>query len=118
VAGLDADVKARVEESLKKLEEMGAILVEIDLNMTEAYVPTYYLIAPAEASSNLSRFDGVRYGYRCENPVDLMDLYKRSRSEGFGAEVLVCSVCGLLRCLLCESTKSTSFDSTRLPQSI
>ena len=87
VAGLDADVKARVEESLKKLDEMGAILVEIDLNMTESYVPTYYLIAPAEASSNLSRYDGVRYGYRCENPVDLMDLYKRSRSEGFGAEV-------------------------------
>ena len=87
VQGLDADVKARVEESLKKLEEMGAILVEIDLNMTEAYVPTYYLIAPAEASSNLQRFDGVRYGYRCENPVDLMDLYKRSRSEGFGTEV-------------------------------
>lgn len=87
VAGLDAEVKARVEESLKKLEEMGAILVEIDLSMTESYVPTYYLIAPAEASSNLSRYDGVRYGYRCENPVDLMDLYKRSRSEGFGAEV-------------------------------
>ncbi|MDM1763002.1 MULTISPECIES: Asp-tRNA(Asn)/Glu-tRNA(Gln) amidotransferase subunit GatA [unclassified Acinetobacter] len=87
VAGLDADVKARVEESLKKLEDMGAVLVEIDLNMTEAYVPTYYLIAPAEASSNLSRFDGVRYGYRAENPVDLMDLYKRSRSEGFGTEV-------------------------------
>ena len=87
VDGLNAEVKARVEESLKKLEEMGAILVEIDLNMTEAYVPTYYLIAPAEASSNLSRYDGVRYGYRCENPVDLMDLYKRSRSEGFGTEV-------------------------------
>ena len=87
VAGLDADVKARVEESLKKFEDMGAILVEIDLSMTESYVPTYYLIAPAEASSNLSRYDGVRYGYRCENPVDLMDLYKRSRSEGFGAEV-------------------------------
>ena len=87
VHGLDADVKARVEESLKKLQDMGAILVEIDLNMTEAYVPTYYLIAPAEASSNLSRYDGVRYGYRCENPVDLTDLYKRSRSEGFGAEV-------------------------------
>lgn len=51
---------------MKKLEEMGATLVEIDLNMTEAYVPTYYLIAPAEASSNLSRYDGVRYGYRCE----------------------------------------------------
>ncbi len=87
VAGLAEDVKARVEESLKKLEDMGATLVEIDLNMTESYVPTYYLIAPAEASSNLQRFDGVRYGYRCENPVDLMDLYKRSRSEGFGAEV-------------------------------
>jgi aspartyl-tRNA(Asn)/glutamyl-tRNA(Gln) amidotransferase subunit A len=103
---------------------MGATLVEIDLNMTEAYVPTYYLIAPAEASSNLSRYDGVRYGYRCENPVDLMDLYKRSRSEGFGAEVQrriligTCVVCGLLRCLLCESTKSTSFDSTRLLESI
>ena len=87
VHGLDADVKARVEESLRKLQDMGAILVEIDLNMTEAYVPTYYLIAPAEASSNLSRYDGVRYGYRCENPVDLTDLYKRSRSECFGAEV-------------------------------
>ena len=87
VQGLDVDVKARVEESLKKLEEMGATLVEIDLNMSEAYVPTYYLIAPAEASSNLSRYDGVRYGYRCENPTDILDLYKRSRSEGFGAEV-------------------------------
>lgn len=87
VEGLDADVKARVEESLKKLEEMGAILVEVNLNMTEAYVPTYYLIAPAEASSNLSRYDGVRYGYRCEDPKDILDLYKRSRSEGFGAEV-------------------------------
>ena len=87
VAGLDAAVKARVEESLKKLEELGAVLVEIDLNMTESYVQTYYLIAPAEASSNLSRFDGVRYGYRAENPQDILDLYKRSRSEGFGAEV-------------------------------
>ncbi|MBF4519954.1 Asp-tRNA(Asn)/Glu-tRNA(Gln) amidotransferase subunit GatA [Acinetobacter towneri] len=87
VAGLDAAVKARVEESLKKLEELGAVLVEIDLNMTESYVPTYYLIAPAEASSNLSRYDGVRYGYRAENPQDILDLYKRSRSEGFGAEV-------------------------------
>ncbi|MFV5382936.1 Asp-tRNA(Asn)/Glu-tRNA(Gln) amidotransferase subunit GatA [Acinetobacter towneri] len=87
VSGLDAAVKARVEESLKKLEELGAVLVEIDLNMTESYVPTYYLIAPAEASSNLSRYDGVRYGYRAENPQDILDLYKRSRSEGFGAEV-------------------------------
>lgn len=87
VAGLATDVKVRVEASLKQLQALGAILIEVDLNMTEAYVPTYYLIAPAEASSNLSRYDGVRYGYRCENPVDLLDLYKRSRSEGFGAEV-------------------------------
>ena len=87
VAGLDAEVKARVEASLKQLEQLGAILVEVDLTMVDSYVPTYYLIAPAEASSNLSRYDGVRYGYRCENPVDLLDLYKRSRSEGFGAEV-------------------------------
>lgn len=87
VQGLDNEVKARVEEALKKLEEMGAILVDIDLNMTDAYVPTYYLIAPAEASSNLSRYDGVRYGYRCDEPEDIMDLYKRSRSEGFGSEV-------------------------------
>jgi len=87
VAGLDAEVKARVEASLQQLEQLGAILVEIDLNMVESYVPTYYLIAPAEASSNLSRYDGVRYGYRCENPSNLLDLYNRSRSEGFGAEV-------------------------------
>ncbi|MDO4224076.1 MAG: amidase family protein, partial [Acinetobacter sp.] len=87
VQGLAADVKTCVEASLKKLEELGAVLVEIDLSMIDAYVPTYYLIAPAEASSNLSRYDGVRYGYRCENPKDLNDLYTRSRSEGFGAEV-------------------------------
>ena len=87
ISYLDTEVRQRIEESLKKFEEMGATLVEIDLNMTENYVPKYYLIAPAEASSNLSRYDGVRYGYRAENPVDLMDLYKRSRSEGFGAEV-------------------------------
>ncbi|MBF7688651.1 Asp-tRNA(Asn)/Glu-tRNA(Gln) amidotransferase subunit GatA [Acinetobacter rathckeae] len=87
VDGLHADVKQRVEEALKQLESMGATLVEVDLNMVESYVPTYYLIAPAEASSNLSRYDGVRFGYRCENPQDLNDLYKRSRSEGFGEEV-------------------------------
>ncbi|WP_168407635.1 Asp-tRNA(Asn)/Glu-tRNA(Gln) amidotransferase subunit GatA [Acinetobacter indicus] len=84
---LDVDVRDRIFNALRQLESMGAELVEIDLDMTEAYVPTYYLIAPAEASSNLSRYDGVRYGYRCENPLDLMDLYKRSRSEGFGEEV-------------------------------
>ena len=87
VEGLNAEVKACVEASLKHLESMGAILVEIDLTMVDSYVPTYYLLGPAEAASNLSRYDGVRYGYRCENPKDLEDLYKRSRSEGFGEEV-------------------------------
>lgn len=87
VDGLNAEVKACVEQSLKHLESMGAILVDIDLTMVDSYVPTYYLIGPAEAASNLSRYDGVRYGYRCENPQDLEDLYKRSRSEGFGEEV-------------------------------
>ena len=85
--GLDADVKARVEEALKVLENLGATLVWINLTTTDSAIPAYYLIAPAEASSNLSRYDGVRFGHRCENPKDLMDLYTRSRTEGFGDEV-------------------------------
>ncbi len=80
-------------------------------------VPTYYVVAPAECSSNLSRFDGVRFGYRCEQPKDLLDLYKRSRGEGFGAEVkrrimtgtYVLSA-GLFRCLLFEGAKSAPPD--------
>ena len=66
---------------------MGAKLVEVSLPNLPLSVPTYYVVAPAECSSNLSRFDGVRFGHRCENPRDLLDLYKRSRGEGFGAEV-------------------------------
>jgi aspartyl-tRNA(Asn)/glutamyl-tRNA(Gln) amidotransferase subunit A len=85
--GLDGQVEQVVRDALKELEKQGAILVDIDLPNTGLSVPAYYVIAPAEASSNLSRFDGVRYGYRCENPVDLTDLYKRSRGEGFGSEV-------------------------------
>ena len=65
----------------------GAVIKEISLPNMQHAIPAYYVIAPAEASSNLSRFDGVRFGYRCENPKDLTDLYKRSRGEGFGAEV-------------------------------
>ncbi|WP_374253982.1 Asp-tRNA(Asn)/Glu-tRNA(Gln) amidotransferase subunit GatA [Acinetobacter brisouii] len=84
---LDVGVRNCFMQALTKLQEMGAEVEYFDLEMTEAYIPTYYLIAPAEASSNLSRFDGVRYGYRCENPTDILDLYKRSRSEGFGPEV-------------------------------
>jgi aspartyl-tRNA(Asn)/glutamyl-tRNA(Gln) amidotransferase subunit A len=66
---------------------MGAELIEIELPNSALSVPVYYVVAPAECSANLSRFDGVRYGYRCENPRDLFDLYTRSRGEGFGAEV-------------------------------
>lgn len=85
--GLDGNVKATIEIALKQLEALGATLVEINLSTTDAAIPAYYLIAPAEASSNLSRYDGVRYGYRCDAPKDLTDLYIRSRAEGFGAEV-------------------------------
>ena len=85
--GLDNKVGQIIHDALKQYEKLGATLKEISLPNSGLSVPTYYVVAPAECSSNLSRFDGVRYGYRCEQPVDLMDLYKRSRGEGFGAEV-------------------------------
>lgn len=86
-AGLNADVAKTIEAAIKEYEKMGAIIQEISIPNTGLSVPAYYVIAPAECSSNLARYDGVRYGYRCENPKDLEDLYKRSRSEGFGSEV-------------------------------
>jgi aspartyl-tRNA(Asn)/glutamyl-tRNA(Gln) amidotransferase subunit A len=85
--GLDADVGQVLEVAIKELEQAGATLHALQLPHTPLAVPVYYIIAPAECSSNLSRFDGVRFGYRCDNPKDLIDLYKRSRGEGFGAEV-------------------------------
>lgn len=85
--GLDSEIGARIQEALQAYEKLGAELVEISLPHSKLAVPAYYVIAPAEASANLSRFDGVRYGYRCENPADLRDLYMRSRGEGFGEEV-------------------------------
>ena len=85
--GLDAECGAAVREALAVLESSGAELVEVDLPNIDLSVPTYYVVAPAECSSNLSRFDGVRFGHRAENPEDLLDLYCRSRGEGFGAEV-------------------------------
>ncbi len=85
--GLDNDVREHVMTALKALEARGAVLVDIDLKTTDAAIAAYYLIAPAEASSNLSRYDGVRFGHRCEAPTDLNDLYRRSRTEGFGDEV-------------------------------
>ncbi|MGK8251735.1 Asp-tRNA(Asn)/Glu-tRNA(Gln) amidotransferase subunit GatA [Moraxella lacunata] len=86
-AGLDSDVEKSIRTALAKYEELGAQIVEVDITDPAVTLATYYLLAPAEASSNLSRYDGVRFGYRCENPKDLHDLYTRSRSEGFGAEV-------------------------------
>ncbi|HHL45663.1 MAG TPA: Asp-tRNA(Asn)/Glu-tRNA(Gln) amidotransferase subunit GatA [Gammaproteobacteria bacterium] len=85
--GLDAAVARVIESAVEEYRKLGAEVKEISLPNTGLAVPTYYVIAPAECSSNLSRFDGVRFGYRCDNPVDLEDLYKRSRGEGFGAEV-------------------------------
>lgn len=86
-AGLDAGTEKVIREAIAQFEKMGATVREIDLPNVDLSVPAYYVIAPAECSSNLSRFDGVRFGHRCANPKDLEDLYKRSRSEGFGAEV-------------------------------
>lgn len=86
-SGLDPEVEQAVRDALAVYESLGAELVDIELPNSALAIPAYYVIAPAEASANLSRFDGVRYGYRCENPQDLEDLYRRSRSEGFGDEV-------------------------------
>jgi len=86
-AGLDAATGACVQRALAQLEARGAVLVEVSLPHTELGIPAYYVIAPAEASTNLSRYDGVRYGYRCRNPENLLDLYTRTRAEGFGDEV-------------------------------
>ncbi|WP_339080044.1 Asp-tRNA(Asn)/Glu-tRNA(Gln) amidotransferase subunit GatA [Pseudomonas sp. TMP9] len=86
-AGLDARIGEKVMAVVDELKKLGATVKEISLPNMQHAIPAYYVIAPAEASSNLSRFDGVRFGYRCENPVNLEDLYKRSRGEGFGAEV-------------------------------
>ena len=85
--GLDPAIEAQIRAALKLLEAQGAVLREVSLPNLPLSVPTYYVVAPAECSSNLARFDGVRYGYRCEKPRDLTDLYKRSRGEGFGTEV-------------------------------
>ena len=85
--GLSPDVRSAIDAALQALQDQGAQLVSISLPRTELAIPVYYIIAPAEASSNLSRFDGVKFGHRAEKYTDLLDMYKKSRSEGFGAEV-------------------------------
>lgn len=87
VAGLDAEVKRITEESVKRCADAGAEIVEVSLPHTEYAMAVYYIIAPAEASANLARFDGVRYGHRSEKATDVLSLYMKSRAEGFGPEV-------------------------------
>ena len=84
---LNDDIAKQIQDAIKQLEQAGAIIKDIELPNTSLSIPAYYVVAPAEASSNLSRYDGVRFGYRCEDPKDLFDLYCRSRDEGFGKEV-------------------------------
>jgi aspartyl-tRNA(Asn)/glutamyl-tRNA(Gln) amidotransferase subunit A len=85
--GLSADVRAAVDGALKQYEKLGAKLVDISLPRTQLSIPVYYIIAPAEASSNLSRFDGVKFGHRADKYTDLLDMYKKTRAEAFGDEV-------------------------------
>ena len=85
--GLDTEVKEQILKAVKVLEEKGAVIEEFDLSLVQYAIPAYYVIASAEASSNLSRFDGVKYGYRTEEYEGLHNMYKKTRSEGFGAEV-------------------------------
>jgi aspartyl-tRNA(Asn)/glutamyl-tRNA(Gln) amidotransferase subunit A len=85
--GLDENVAATLAAAIDEYRKLGAEIIDISMPNLKLAIPAYYVIAPAECSANLSRFDGVRYGYRCDNPVDLTDLYTRSRGEGFGKEV-------------------------------
>ena len=87
IDGIDEEVRTQVEAALQKCADMGAEIVDISLPHTEYAVAAYYVVAPSEASTNLSRYDAVRFGHRCENPEDLEDMYARSRDEGFGSEV-------------------------------
>jgi aspartyl-tRNA(Asn)/glutamyl-tRNA(Gln) amidotransferase subunit A len=85
--GLNKEIAVTIDAALDEYRKLGAKIKEISMPNLQLAIPAYYVIAPAECSANLSRFDGVRYGYRCENPADLTDLYVRSRGEAFGEEV-------------------------------
>ena len=87
IEGIDPQVKTAIHAAVKQLQSLGAEMVEVSLPHTDYAIAAYYIIATAEASANLARFDGVRYGHRAENPKDLLDHYGRTREEGFGAEV-------------------------------
>ena len=120
--GSPATSRRRCAPALAELERLGATLVDVSLPRTELSIPVYYLIAPAEASSNLSRFDGVRYGHRAEHYEDLLDMYKASRSEGFGArgqapdhDRHLRALARLLRRLLPAGAEAAAHDRRRLP---
>jgi aspartyl-tRNA(Asn)/glutamyl-tRNA(Gln) amidotransferase subunit A len=87
IEGIDSQVKAAIDAAVKQMSSLGAEIIEVSLPTTEYAIAVYYIVATAEASANLARFDGVRYGYRAENPKDMLDLYGRTREEGFGPEV-------------------------------
>jgi aspartyl-tRNA(Asn)/glutamyl-tRNA(Gln) amidotransferase subunit A len=87
IDGMDSEVRATVEAALQRCQELGAEIVDISLPHTKYAAAAYYVIAPSEASANLSRYDSVRFGHRCDDPEDLLDMYTRSRDEGFGSEV-------------------------------
>src|SRR5213596_4295926 len=87
IEGIEPQVKTAIDAAMKQINSLGAEIVEVSLPTTEYAIAVYYIVATAEASTNLARFDGVRYGYRAENPRDILDLYGRTREEGFGAEV-------------------------------
>jgi len=87
IEGIDPQVKAAIDAAVKQLNSLGAEIIEVTLPNTEYAIAVYYIVATAEASANLARFDGVRYGYRAEDPKDILDLYGRTREEGFGPEV-------------------------------
>jgi aspartyl-tRNA(Asn)/glutamyl-tRNA(Gln) amidotransferase subunit A len=111
-SGLDDGVEAVVRQALADYEALGATLVDISLPRTELAIPAYYVIAPAEASTNLSRYDGVRYGHRCDATRDLDDLYTRSREEGFGAEVQRRILVGTYACPRATTTPTTGKPSS------
>jgi aspartyl-tRNA(Asn)/glutamyl-tRNA(Gln) amidotransferase subunit A len=85
--GLQPEIRENIAAKLEKIKQAGHTVEPVEFTLNEYVLPTYYILATAEASSNLSRFDGVRYGYRTKNPVDLHDMYKKTRAEGFGKEV-------------------------------
>ena len=123
IEGIDPQVRAAVDAAVKQFNSLGAEIVEVSLPSTEYAVAVYYIIATAEASANLARFDGVRYGYRAENPRDVLDLYSRTREEGFGPEVKTPDYSWhlrfelrLLRRVLSARAKSARTDSPRFQQ--